>query len=65
MTHWSKSLTRLYPHCEVIFREEVVERSLATNVVCETVRTLDTKAERLDFCTIVKVKTDCSSLCLR
>lgn len=54
-----------FPHCEVIFREEVVERSLATNVVCEAVRTLDTKAERLDFCTIVKVKTDCSSLCLR
>jgi len=53
------------PHCEVVFREEVIERSLATNVVCEAVRTLDTKTERLDFCTIVKVKTDCSSLCLR
>ena len=52
-------------HCEVVFREEVIERSLATNVVCEAVRTLDAKAERLDFCTIVKVKTDCSSLCLR
>ncbi len=54
-----------FPHCEMVFREEVVERSLATNVVCEAVRTLDNKAERLDFCTIVKVKTDCSSLCLR
>lgn len=54
-----------FSHCEMVFREEIVERSLATNVVCEAVRTLDTKAERLDFCTIVKVKTDCSSLCLR
>lgn len=53
------------PHCEVVFREEVVERRLATNVVCEAVRTLDTKAERLYFCTIVKIKTDRSCLCLR